>query len=877
MKKSILSRWLFGAMMLFTAASLVACVDDNEDEGMPYLETDVESLAFSVEGGEATFTVRTNRPWTLTQTSGSEWITLDPVSGEGTTTVEVVLPGSSYSREGSFSINLSNAYGVYMTKTIDVKQGDVVPEEVIYYETCGTESVSSPYPYPDSYTAWVTEGTGIADVSYSGNNTSIRASGLANEGSGPNVIFFGTAPAYFQVNKIALTESQTRLQLSFLGSFSATLTDGSYNNTFDTSLFKVQASADGETWVDLPYTKNDGDSTYPYWIEATSDFVLTASTDYLYLRFTASYSSAFRIDDIKLSTLNGTGTSIDLSQGSGEGGDTPDPTPTDALWHENFGTQGSAKSAVADYTDWEKGGSLGSALTYAAASGNVSVRESGKQSAGYADASGSAFCFFGTNSPAFSVSGLALASDQSNLTLNFGGRYSKMNSDGSYDNTFKPDRFHVYLSKDGSAWTEITYTTVQADEYWVYATADFTLAAVPANLWIKFAADDASVFAIDDCNLAVGSGGQSVDLSAGGGDTPDPEPDSSFPGAGEYMMVWTIDGKTLAAIPATTYYIFMQEVSVSNNSIAASGNENCNWTIAASASTANAYTIKDSNSMYYAMSSTYNSFNLSSSLDNSSYSYDWTFAQQADGTFQIMNVDKQKWFQYTAYTNSSTGAVTNEVVASTGTGELPKLYKLNASGTAYELVGSSTGDTGGDDNGGDTGDDDNGGETGGTVAAGTILWTDDFSQFDEVDADGTSDISTKLTGSITDFTDAYSAGAKVYQAPGSIKLGTSSVKGSVTTPAMSRLGSATADATLTVDLQAWLSTSGSPDGASVVITVNNGGTIDGGASVTATLDGTSKTYSYTLSGLTSASTVTFEAAAASKCRFYLDNLKIVTK
>lgn len=519
MKKSILNRWLFGAMMLFTTASLIACVDDNEDEGMPYLETDVEQLAFSQEGGEATFTVRTNRPWSLAPAEGSEWITLDPVEGVGTTQVEVVLPGSSYAREGSFTISLSNTYGVYMTKTVAVKQGEVVAEELIYSETMGSAPVSSPWPLVSAYTDWATEGTGAATVTYSGTNTSLRSSGLANEGSGPNVVFFGAAPATFSVNKITLTEAQTRLNLSFIGSFSSQGADGSYNNTFDPALFKVQLSGDGEKWSDLSYTKNDGDTERPYWIEASAPFVLAAPSEFLYIRFTANVSSAFRLDDIKLTTLNGNGPTIDLSQGTA-GGDTPTPPqPTNALWHENFGAQGADKPLVADYTDWEKGGSAAANVTYTAASGKVSIRDTGKLSAGYPDASGAAFCFLGTGSPAFAVGNLALTAEQTKLRLNFGGRYSKKNGD-TYDNTFDAGKFHVYLSADGNAWKEITYTKAQADEYWVYATADFTLAKATEKLYIKFAADEDSVFAVDDCSLTVGEGGQTVDLEAG--DTPTP-------------------------------------------------------------------------------------------------------------------------------------------------------------------------------------------------------------------------------------------------------------------------------------------------------------------------------------------------------------------
>jgi len=38
-----------------------------------------------------------------------------------------------------------------------------------------------------------------------------------------------------------------------------------------------------------------------------------------------------------------------------------------------------------------------------------------------------------------------------------------------------------------------------------------------------------------------------------------------------------------------------------------------------------------------------------------------------------------------------------------------------------------------------------------------------------------------------------------------------------------------------------------------------------------------KSYTYTLSGVSSATTITFEAATASKCRYYLDNLKVQQK
>ena len=516
-------------VMLLSAVSFTACVDDNEDVGMPFLELDIEELPLTEEGGTATFTVSTNRPWTATLGEGSEWISLSKMEGAGTEEVEISVPATTYGRVGEVAFHLSNTYAVYETKTLVVKQGEVEEEEIIYSETVGTQSVSSPYPFVDAYTSWQTDGTGASTVTYTGKSASVRASGLANAGSGPNVIFFGTLPAYFQVNTITLQPQHQRLALTFLGSHSKQdEVTKEFDNVFNFDNFKVEISGDGKKWSQLECTKDNGDAEHPYWISAESKFILTEVPEQLSIRFTAATASVFRLDDIRLVTFNGTATEIDLSQGTEDGGstggDTPTPTPTDALWHENFGDNGEDKPLVKDYTAWEKGGSVGANVTYEAPSGNVSVRESGKLSAGYADASGAGKLFFGTNNPVFVVGNIALTAEQTKLRLNFGGAYSKQTS-GVYDNTFYKEKFHVFVSGDGEAWTELTYTTAQADEFWVYATADFTLSKPSEKLYFKYTADEVSVFAIDDAQLAVGEGGQTIELGAGtGGDEPTPTP-----------------------------------------------------------------------------------------------------------------------------------------------------------------------------------------------------------------------------------------------------------------------------------------------------------------------------------------------------------------
>lgn len=122
--------------------------------------------------------------------------------------------------------------------------------------------------------------------------------------------------------------------------------------------------------------------------------------------------------------------------------------------------------------------------------------------------------FFGT-SGVFEIQKIALESTKKNLQLTFGS-YRSIFEDK--DNAFKTSEFHVYLSKDGENWAEITYDRpVGDDEHsnygtWALATANFTLKQVPSELYIKFTSDLTSAHRIDDVKLFEGIGGTEVDL-----------------------------------------------------------------------------------------------------------------------------------------------------------------------------------------------------------------------------------------------------------------------------------------------------------------------------------------------------------------------------
>lgn len=192
--------------------------------------------------------------------------------------------------------------------------------------------------------------------------------------------------------------------------------------------------------------------------------------------------------------------------------------PTELIYNETFGTKGGTASPypyVDQYTDWVKSGEGSETVEYTGVA--ASLRQSGSTSVGYEGASGGTKLFFGANSN-FVVNKISLKENQTKLKLTFGGVYYDFNTK---DNVFKPEKFHFYLSGDGQTWSNaIEYTTKDAEDNWVFATSNFTLKQATATLYIKFAADVASVFSIDDPTLTTGAGGTEVDLD--GGDEPEP-------------------------------------------------------------------------------------------------------------------------------------------------------------------------------------------------------------------------------------------------------------------------------------------------------------------------------------------------------------------
>lgn len=203
-------------------------------------------------------------------------------------------------------------------------------------------------------------------------------------------------------------------------------------------------------------------------------------------------------------------------------GVTPPPTG-DAIYANDFDKEQAQKGAdgkfpFADaFEGWKNQTGTG-ADNVAYKTSGISVRSNLPSNDSHSkykdDASGVNNMFFGT-SGVFEIQKIALESTQKNLQLTFGS-YCSIFEDK--DNAFKTSEFHVYLSKDGENWAEITYDRpVGDDEHsnygtWALATANFTLKQVPSELYIKFTSDLTSAHRIDDVKLFEGIGGTEVDL-----------------------------------------------------------------------------------------------------------------------------------------------------------------------------------------------------------------------------------------------------------------------------------------------------------------------------------------------------------------------------
>ena len=169
-------------------------------------------------------------------------------------------------------------------------------------------------------------GVAAENVSYDGHNTTVRNNSNSDgtysdyAGSGLNNIFFGKVENHFTIQNLALEASHKNLVLTFgTEKYSQSL-----GSKFTPSEFIVSLSADGQKWTSIEYTF--AGTAEGRWNVATANFTLKEVPAALYIKFSATAESAYRLDDVTLNVGEG-GQEIDLANGTenpgggNEGGD----------------------------------------------------------------------------------------------------------------------------------------------------------------------------------------------------------------------------------------------------------------------------------------------------------------------------------------------------------------------------------------------------------------------------------------------------------------------------------------------------------------------------------------------------------------------------
>ena len=141
---------------------------------------------------------------------------------------------------------------------IDLAGGGVVPPDpsgdAIYennFDKTPAAEVDGKWPFLDRTDAWQNaSGTGNSTVTYTSTNVSVRTSGKLSGGydgaSGSNKIFFGSAPATFDINTITMPAGKTNYRIIFGGAYSKK-NGATYDNIFKPESFHV-AVGNGTDW-----------------------------------------------------------------------------------------------------------------------------------------------------------------------------------------------------------------------------------------------------------------------------------------------------------------------------------------------------------------------------------------------------------------------------------------------------------------------------------------------------------------------------------------------------------------------------------------------------------------------------------------------------
>ncbi|MCL2027485.1 MAG: hypothetical protein FWG79_03250 [Bacteroidales bacterium] len=517
----------------------------------PELSVSVSHISIPMTGGSYSIDVKSTRRWIIDANSDNkDWFGITPTSlrGENDGRINITAMPNDWG-ERRLTLTIETAGGLSQQVYI-VQEG--FNSRLLLRETFGVGATGNPWAGDyDGYRRENHEGVGGAEsVTYSGNNVSIRSTGVSPspEFSGGNNAFFAAAGGTLNVADIELFQSR-RLLISFAINEPSSVLAVDY--TLD----------DGTTWVPVPFTK-----ATQGWERIFAEVELEGSIpNEMTLRFISN--GEIRLDDLRIegvdglpgeanrlslspSILNDVSSAggpevINVSSNSewevisnvpwltvnpaagindgdfevsiaansipevrsgtvtvrttGEGNIVTrtltvnqQPDASSFIWGENMGlTPVSSNTLVASYSGWSKEGSSGSTVSYVASGGTVDIRSNYPQGTANGTYSGATpqnnMLFAATTGAVLTVSGID-PGERKYFSLSFGLSSPSANMTVDY-------------SIDGTTWSPISLS-IKNTTNWGLINAEFEIPTTTTTLSLRFTATSSDFgVRLDDIRL----------------------------------------------------------------------------------------------------------------------------------------------------------------------------------------------------------------------------------------------------------------------------------------------------------------------------------------------------------------------------------------
>lgn len=552
MEKKNLFRRVWCVMFMAVTLALVACSDDNTgtDPISPRLSLpeEAEEMNFSADEGSRTFTLTANCQWKAY--AGEKWITVTPMSGNGTTEITVTVAATDIDRETYIGFNIvgeelhvpgfdASIHIVQSGKAVEEPQGTITIPEIIARMT--DQQAVLDEQNDQTLIAVVT--TDRKGGNFTSKNLQVMTEGATEKGHG--LTLYGSNAVIDPSNEAFDLEAGDKIKITFKAGLARIV---NYSG-----LYEVTGSA-GEEWVEIEKLGHvetapiaaAADCLADYqsmlvaldnavsparaveWGSETSTkthtFTVGATPVTLFIQYASPTFIGKYIAPEATGTLTGV---VTVYKGNAQlmprsiddvaafVGDKP--AETTSFYYNDFDKEIVQKIDGSwpycdEWEGWKNEQGTGiAALEYEVK--GVSPRSNEPSNSQYSDypGSGGNLILFSSGVTYMSINKIDVGAER-NLRLTFGAMRYDMQAE---DNRFRKEDFNVQIRLDGgSTWSaplDYTLKTEGTDHYWSQAVCDFTLARQADNVSVRFTSLTSSTNRIDDVELAAGQGGQSVD------------------------------------------------------------------------------------------------------------------------------------------------------------------------------------------------------------------------------------------------------------------------------------------------------------------------------------------------------------------------------